>query len=191
MTNKSKNNKENSFIKFIGDFLPLVIFFIVYKTSTHENPIIPATIYLVIITFITLIVSYLTIKKVPKLPLFSAIILGIFGFLTVFFDNEIFIKIKPTIINLIFGMILLFGYFSKKPLLKMIFGSAIEMDCKSWIILSLRWSLFFIFLAILNEIIWRNFPTDFWVKFKVFGILPISLIFTALQAPFIAKHIEK
>jgi intracellular septation protein len=191
MTKQNQSNADNSFIKSIVDFLPLAIFFFVYKTSAHENPIIPATIYLVIATFITLAISYFTVKKIPKLPLFSAIILGIFGFLTVFFDNEVFIKIKPTIINLAFGIILLFGYVTKKPFLKTVFGSAIEMDCKNWLTLSLRWAIFFIFLAILNEIIWRNFPTDFWVKFKVFGMLPISFIFTALQAPFIAKHMKK
>jgi intracellular septation protein len=125
------------------------------------------------------------------MPLFSAIILGIFGSITIFSGNEIFIKMKPTLLNLLFALILFFGYFFKKPFLKYIFASKVELSEEAWILLSKRWGLFFIFLAVLNEIIWRNFTTDFWVKFKVFGILIISLIFTLTQLPYMLGSINK
>jgi intracellular septation protein len=175
-------------LKFICDFLPLIVFFTIYKTSNAPSPIIPATTYLLVVTFIALVINYLATRKLAIMPLVSAVILGIFGLLTVFSGNEIFIKIKPTLINLVFAAILFAGYFAKKPLLKILLGSAIDVDDKIWLNLSLRWALFFVFLAALNEVIWRNFSTDFWVQFKVFGILPISIIFAGLQIPYIIKN---
>ncbi len=183
-----KNKTANEFIKFIGDFLPLLVFFLVYKTSSNPQPLIPATISLLSVTFVTLILSYFLTGKIAKMPFFSALVLSLFGFLTVFSGNEIFIKLKPTLVNLLFATILLFGYFSKKPLLKSLLGSAFKLNDQAWLNLSLRWAGFFIFLAILNELIWRNFSTDFWVQFKVFGILPISLIFTCFQIPYLLKQ---
>jgi len=177
----------NQALKFICDFCPLLIFFLVYKTSS-TNPIVMATIGLVVTTFIALMINYILTKEVAKMPLFSALVLVIFGSLTIFSGNEIFIKIKPTLINLLLAIILLFGYFKKKPLLKAILGSVFEIEDKIWLELSKRWAIFFIFLAILNEIIWRNFSTDFWIQFKVFGILPISILFTCLQTPYILKN---
>ncbi len=184
-----KNNHQT--LKFICDFLPLLMFFVIYKTSTAANPIINATIGLVSITFITLTINYIVTKKIAAMPLFSALVLGIFGFLTVFSGNEIFIKIKPTLINLLFAAILLFGYFSKKPLLKALLGSAFEIQDQAWLELSKRWAIFFISLAILNEFIWRNFTTDLWIWFKVFGILPISILFTCSQIPYILAQAKK
>lgn len=182
------SNKQSSFLKFICDFLPLMVFFVVYKISKAPSPIIAATICLLVATFIALTINYFFTKKIAVMPLFSAIILGIFGFLTIFSGNEIFIKMKPTLVNLTFAAILLFGYFTKKPLLKILFNSAFDISVETWLNLSLRWAGFFIFLAILNEIIWRNFSTDFWVQFKVFGILPISIIFAGLQIPYIVRN---
>lgn len=177
------------FATFISDFLPLGIFFVVYKTSSNPHPIIPATICLVVASFIGLLINYLVNKKIAMMPLFSALLLGVFGIMTIFSGNEIFIKIKPTLINSLLAAILLFGYFTKRPLLKTLFGHAININNdQAWLNLSLRWAGLFIFLAILNEIIWRNFSTDFWVQFKVFGILPISLLFTGLQIPYIIKN---
>ncbi|MFT6076850.1 MAG: intracellular septation protein [Myxococcota bacterium] len=183
-----KNKNSHSFLKFICDFLPLLVFFFVYKTSNEPQPIIPATIALVTTTFIALTINYIATRKIAKMPLFSALLLGFFGILTVFSGNDIFIKIKPTLINLLFASILLFGYFSKKPLLKMLLGNAFIIDDKAWLNLSMRWAFFFIFLAILNESIWRNFSTDFWVQFKVFGILPLSIAFTISQIPYLIKQ---
>lgn len=184
-----KNNE--SLVKFLTDFLPLIIFFVIYKTSKAQNPLIDATIYLVITTIIAIVISYLLTKKIAMLPLISALILGFFGALTVILHDEIFIKLKPTIINLIFAAILLYGYFTKKPLLSYILGDKVKMDQQAWLTLSLRWALFFTFLAILNEIIWRSFSTDFWVQFKVFGMMPLSLIFTISQLPFMIRKIKE
>lgn len=184
-------NKKNSIAQFCCDYLPLLVFFVIYKFSQSPNPLIEATIYLVITTIFALIISYLLIKKIPFLPLFSAIVLAFFGALTVFFQDELFIKIKPTIINSFFALILLFGYFIKKPFLSYVLGEKLKMSQESWLSLSFRWGIFFLFLAILNEIIWRNFSTDFWVQFKVFGMMPISLIFTLSQLPFMMKNVKE
>jgi intracellular septation protein len=175
-------------IKFLCEYIPLIVFFAVYKFSSAPNPLIQATIYLIISTAFALVVTYILTKKIPMVTLFSGIILSIFGSLTIFFGNELFIKMKPTLLNLVFSAILFFGYFSKKPFLSYLFASSIKMNNNSWLILSFRWACFFIFLAILNEIIWRNFSTNFWVQFKVFGMMPISIIFIASQIPFIIKN---
>jgi len=122
------------------------------------------------------------------MPTVGAGIVLIFGGLTIYFDNEIFIKMKPTIINLIFAIILYGGMLVKKPLLKILLGAALRLEEEGWRILTYRWIGFFIALAVLNEIVWRTQTTDIWVNFKVFGILPITFIFTMTQFPLIKKH---
>lgn len=188
--NYSKKNSKESFVTFLTDFVPLALFFIVYKTSNHANPIIPATLYLIIATIIALIIGYIATKKIARMPLISAILLGIFGALTVFSQNDLFIKIKPTLLNGLFSAILFVGCFMKKPLLEYLFNGAIKMSHEAWLNFSFRWAYFFMFLAILNEVIWRSFSTDFWVQFKVFGMLPISIIFAIINMPFIIKNSE-
>jgi intracellular septation protein len=186
--NNENNKKKDAILKFLTDFLPMIIFFTAYKLSEHPNPIIPATIYLVLSTLIALVISYIFTKKIAKIPLFSAILLSIFGGITVFSGNELFIKMKPTLLNSLFAIILYVGYFNKKPLLDYLFDGAIKMKKVYWLQFNLRWAIFFTFLAILNEIIWRNFSTDFWVQFKVFGMLPISIAFALINMPFILKN---
>lgn len=185
-----KKNKE-SLVKFLTDFLPLIIFFGVYKTSDDKNPLIEATIYLVVTTIVAVVISYILTRKIAKVALFSALILGFFGGLTVLLQDEIFIKLKPTIINLIFAIILFGGCYCKKPLLSSLLGEKIRMSDEAWLKLSFRWAIYFVGLAILNEIIWRNFSTDFWVQFKVFGMMPISFLFTFSQLPFMIKEMKK
>lgn len=187
----SKKHQHDSLTKFLCDYLPLIVFFLCYKFSKAPNPLILATIAMVVTTFFALIISYILTKKIAKVALFSAIILSIFGGLTIFLQDEIFIKLKPTIINLIFAMILFYGYFVKKPFLSHLFGEQIKMNSQAWLKLSLRFACFFVALAILNEIIWRNFSTDFWVQFKVFGMTPISMCFMMLQLPFINREMKK
>ncbi len=177
--------------KFLYDYLPLIVFFACYKLAKTPDPLITATIYMVATTFIALIISYFLTKKIPMVALVSGIVLGIFGGLTILLKDDIFIKTKPTIINLLFAAILFYGYFAKKPFLSYLLGEQIKMSNKSWLTLSMRWALFFIFLSLLNEIIWRNFSTDFWVQFKVFGMMPISLIFTISQVPFMIREMKK
>lgn len=185
-----KNHKDST-SKFLYDYLPLIVFFICYKFSKGPEPLVTATIFMLITTFAALIISYFWTRNIPKVALVSAIVLAIFGGLTIFLKDDIFIKTKPTIINLFFAGILLYGYFAKKPLLSYLLEGQIKMSNHAWHILSLRWALFFVFLAALNEFVWRSFSTDFWVNFKVFGMMPISLIFTISQIPFMIREMKK
>lgn len=186
-----KKSKKDSISKFLSDFLPLIVFVVVYKTSNSSQPLVPATLWMIIVTFVALVISYILTKKIAKMPLIAALTLGIFGGITVFSGDDYFIKIKPTLINCIFASILFFGYFTKKPLISYLFGGELKMKGDAWHIMSFRWGCFFLFLALLNEIVWRNFSVDFWVDFKVFGILPITMVFMITQMPFIIKNVQK
>jgi intracellular septation protein len=189
--------KKEGIAKFLCDYLPIIVFFIAFKIPKNSiinhnlEPLIFATICLVTVTFLSLIVSYILVKKISQIALFSGVILAIFGGLTAVFNDEFFIKIKPTIINLIFSAILFYGYVKKKAMLAILFEDKIVMSNEAWLILSRRWGFYFIFLAILNEIIWRNFTTEFWVDFKVFGMMTFTIIFTILQMPFMAREMKK
>jgi Intracellular septation protein A len=139
-------------------------------------------------TIISVFISYILEKRIPIMPTLGAGIVVIFGGLTIIFDNKIFIFMKPTIINIIFAAILYGGIILKKPLLKYLLGSALKLEEEGWTILTQRWTAFFIALAVLNEIVWRTMSEEFWVSFKVFGILPITFIFTMTQFPLIKKY---
>ena len=128
-------------------------------------------------------------KKIPMIPLIGGILISLFGGLTIYFNNPVFLYVKPTIINILFGLALLLGkYFTKEPLLKKIMGKSIFLTDDGWNLLSKRWILFFFVLALVNELVWRTQSEEFWVNFKVWGILPITFIFTAFQIPLINKH---
>ena len=141
-----------------------------------------------IATIIAVIFSYIMEKKIPIMPTVGATIILIFGGLTIYFDNEVFFKMKPTIINLLFAIILYAGEIINKPLLKYLLGGTLKLQDEGWTILTKRWVGFFIALAILNEVVWRTQSTDLWVNFKVFGILPITFIFTMTQFSLIKKY---
>ena len=175
----------NSFIKLFIDIGPLAVFFIYYKVS---GDLIDAILPLMLATIISVVISYILEKRIPIMPTLGAGIVVIFGGLTIIFDNKIFIFMKPTIINIIFAAILYGGIILKKPLLKYLLGSALKLEEEGWSILTQRWAAFFIALAVLNEIVWRTMSEDFWVSFKVFGILPITFIFTMTQFPLIKKY---
>lgn len=175
-----------SFIKFLTDFGPLAIFFIFYKRTGN---IIDAIIPLIIATIIAILISYIIEKKIPIMPTVGGIIILFFGGLSWYFNDPIFIKMKPTIINIIFALTLLLGNFYKKPLLKYLLQSTIKLEEEGWFKLGQNWSIFFIFLAILNEIIWRNFSESIWVNFKVFGILILTFIFSIMQFTVIKKFL--
>ena len=175
----------NSFIKLFIDIGPLAVFFIYYKIS---GDLIDAILPLMLATVISVVISYILEKKIPIMPTLGAGIVIIFGGLTIIFDNKIFIFMKPTIINIIFAAILYGGIILKKPLLKYLLGSALKLEEEGWTILTQRWTAFFIALAVLNEIVWRTMSEEFWVSFKVFGILPITFIFTMTQFPLIKKY---
>tara|TARA_B100001123_G_C15335108_1_gene1032531 strand:- start:661 stop:1200 length:540 start_codon:yes stop_codon:yes gene_type:complete len=173
-----------SISKLIIDIGPLAVFFVFYTKNGLQGSILP----FMIATVIAVIFSYILEKKIPIMPTVGAIIVLLFGGLTIYFDNETFFKMKPTIINLLFAAILFGGAIIKKHLLKFLLGAALKLEDTGWKILTQRWIAFFIALAILNEIIWRTQSTDIWVNFKVFGILPITFIFTITQFSLIKKY---
>ena len=176
-----------SLLKFITDFGPLLIFFFFYYDSNKDLKVaIPPFI---IATIIALAVMWFIERTIPKVPLLSGILITFFGGLTIYFNNPVFIYIKPTIINILFGLALIFGrYFTNEPVLKKLMGKSISLTNEGWEILNKRWIYFFFGLAILNEIVWRTQSEEFWVNFKVWGILPITFIFTAFQVPLIQKY---
>ena len=175
-----------SLIKFVTDFGPLLVFFVVYYKSGKDIRVaIPPFI---IATIVALAIVWFLERKIPMMPLLGGILITFFGGLTIYFNNPIFIYIKPTIINILFGITLLIGkYLSKEPLLKKILGKSILLSDEGWKILNNRWMYFFFSLAVLNEIVWRTQSEEFWVNFKVWGILPITFLFTAFQIGLINK----
>ncbi len=169
-------------IKFATDFGPLLIFFIIYFNGENDLKV-------AIPPFIALAVVYFLEKRIPMVPLLSGVLITLFGGLTIYFDNKIFFYMKPTIINLLFAAVLFFGkYFTQKPLLKIFFQNAFNLKDEGWKKLNYRWIGFFIFVAILNEIVWRTQSEAFWVNFKVWGLLPISFLFAASQITLINKY---
>jgi intracellular septation protein len=195
-------------LKLVLDLGPLLLFFVANSRpalfAPVLAPVLPATlvtgehagIFVATAVFIpailaALAVSYALTRHMPMMPLVSAIIVVLFGGLTLFLQNETFIKLKPTIIYLLFGAVLLGGLAFRKPLLGMVFDSVFKLTDEGWRKLTLRWAFFFLFMAALNEIVWRSFSTDTWVAFKVFGALPLTFVFAALQFPLLQRYAEK
>ena len=175
-----------SFLKFITDFGPLLIFFtIYYKSGNNLSAAIPP---LIISTLIAVAIMYFVEKKIPYVPLIGAVVISLFGGLTLYFNNPIFIYMKPTIVNLIFAAILLVSKsFFNRNFLKLFLQTVFQLHEEGWCKLNSRCAYFFIFLALLNEIVWRTQPETTWVNFKVWGMLPITIIFTAMQLPLINR----
>ena len=176
-----------SFLKFVTDFGPLLIFLIFYYNGDKNLKVaIPPFI---VATLVALAVVWFIERKIPMVPLLGGIFITLFGGLTIYFDNPVFIYVKPTIINILFGLALLFGkYFTAEPLLKKMLGNSMKLNDEGWKILNNRWVYFFFGLALLNETVWRTQSEEFWVNFKVWGILPLTLIFTAFQISIINKY---
>ena len=176
-----------SFLKFITDFGPLLIFFtIYYKSGNNLKAAIPP---LIISTLIAVAIMYVVEKKIPYVPLIGAVVISLFGGLTLYFNNPIFIYMKPTIVNVIFALILIVSkVFYHKNFLRLFLQTAFQLNEEGWNKLNFRWAYFFIFLAILNEVVWRTQPETTWVNFKVWGMLPITIIFTAMQVPLTNKY---
>jgi len=179
-----------SFVKFLTDFGPLLIFFFIYyRSGKNLSAAIPP---LIIATIVAVILVYFLEKKIPYIPIIGGFLISLFGGLTIYFSNPIFLYIKPTIINIIFSISLLTGkIFFKKNLLKTFFSKSLPIQEIGWDKLMYRWIGFFIFLAIVNEVIWRTQTEEFWVNFKVWGILTITFIFTFFQIPLINKYKNK
>ena len=173
----------NPMLKFALELGPLALFFIVYS----RVGIFAATGILMASVLVTLGVSYTMLRRIPIMPLITAVIVLIFGSLTLILHDETLIKIKPTALYILFGAALFVGLRLNKPLLKILFDGALHVTDEGWRKLTWRWAFFFLALAVLNEIVWRTQTTDLWVKFKTFGFLPLTLLFALAQAPLIMK----
>jgi intracellular septation protein len=183
---------------------PLVVFFVVngrgglpeLRNLWHVTDAAPlfqqglfeATGAFMAVTVLSLIAGWFLERQLPIMPLVSGLFVLVFGGLTLALADELFIKLKPTLVNSLFAIILLGGLAFERALLKPLFGSVFQLNDDGWRTLTLRWGLFFVFLAILNEIVWRSFSTDFWVAFKLFGVLPVTVVFAGSQTPLILRH---
>ncbi len=173
-----------NWLKPTVDYGPLAVFFLAYLA----RDLLTATAALMAATAIALALSLLIERRLPWMPLATATAVGVFGGLTLWFDDETFIKMKPTIIEALFSLILFGGLVFGRPLLKPLLGAAWPMDDTGWRRLTLRFAFFFAAIAVLNEIVWRTQSTDFWVTFKVFGIMGLTLIYAFAQAPLMKRH---
>ena len=187
-------------IKMALELGPLVVFFIVNArgddilaafpalSQWFTQPIIFATAVFMAAMVISLLLSWVLLHRIAVMPLVTGVVVLIFGGLTLYFQDPIFIKMKPTIVNTLFGVTLLGGLAFGQSLLKYVFGEVYKLEPKGWTILTLRWGLFFILLAVMNEVVWRTQSTDFWVAFKVWATMPLTVIFAALQLPVLTKY---
>ena len=189
----------NPLLKLALELGPLLVFFFANARgewlgqtfpilTEFGGPIFIATGLFMIATAVALSVSWLLTRRLPLMPLISGIVVLVFGALTLWLQNDTFIKMKPTIVNTLFSLILLGGLLFGQSLLGYVFNSAFRLTDEGWRKLTLRWGLFFIVLAVLNEVVWRNFSTDFWVAFKVWATMPITILFTISQMPLILRH---
>ena len=189
----------NPLLKLALELGPLLVFFFANARgewlgqtfpilTEFGGPIFIATGLFMIATAVALTVSWLLTRTIPIMPLISGIVVFVFGALTLWLQNDTFIKMKPTIVNALFGVILLGGLFFGQSLLGYVFNSAFKLDETGWRKLTVRWGIFFLFLAVLNEVVWRGFSTDTWVAFKVWGTMPITVLFTMAQMPLIMRH---
>jgi intracellular septation protein len=179
--------RPNPLAKFLLELGPLGLFFL----ANYKFGIFTATAVLMVSVVVTLAISYHLTRRLPVMPLVTAVAVLFFGSLTLFLHDELFIKLKPTIVNVIFGTALLGGLAFGRPLLPVVLDSVFDLDEEGWRKLTLRWGLFFFVLAALNEIVWRTQSDNFWVTFKVFGIMPLTLLFAVTQVPLIMKHERK
>lgn len=171
--------------KLLIELGPLILFFLVYA----KFGIYPATGALMVATVVSLAVSWFLHKKFSVMPVVTAVIVCIFGGLTFWLNDPSFIKMKPTMVNVLFASILAAGLYLKRPFLKLLMGEAIAMTDEGWRILTLRWICFFLAVAVLNEVVWRNFSEATWVNFKVFAILPLTLAFAVAQVGLMKRHV--
>ncbi len=189
----------NPFLKLVLELGPLVVFFFGNAYGDKLARVVPllgglggklfvGTALFIVATLLALAISFLLTRRLPIMPLVTGIVVLVFGGLTLALKDDVFIKMKPTIVNVLFGTALLGGLVFRRSLLGYVFNSVFRLDDEGWRKLTFRWGLFFFALAILNEVMWRNFSTDTWVSFKVFGIMPLTVVFTLTQMPLIQKH---
>ena len=180
----TKQERMHPVVKLVTEIGPLVVFFFV----NTKFGIFAATGAFMVATIAALSVSYTVNGRIAVLPLVTGVFVIVFGGLTLWLNNELFIKLKPTIVNTLFAAILFGGLALGRSLLQIVLDSVFELTDEGWRKLTFRWALFFVLLAVLNEVVWRNFSTDFWVNFKVFGIMPITMIFAFSQVPLLQRY---
>jgi intracellular septation protein len=184
-------------MKMALEFGPLAVFFITYRMYGGEEVMIGGTAYqgvvVATIAFIPAIIlslgiSYAVTRHIPKMAAVTAVVVLVFGGLTIWLNDATFIKMKPTIVNTIFAIILGGGLLLRRSYLKMLMGDVLPLTDEGWMIFTKRWAIFFLFMAVVNEVIWRTQTEDFWVNFKVFGSLSITVVFMISQAGFLKRH---
>lgn len=173
-------------LKLLLEMGPLVLFFLL----NQRTDLFVATGVFVVATVVALALHYALVRKLPVMPLVSGVVVVVFGGLTLYLQDELFIKVKPTIVNSLFGVVLLGGLWRGKALLRYVLDSVLPLSEAGWRVLTLRWGVFFLFLALVNEVVWRTQTTDFWVAFKVFGIMPMTMVFALAQAPLLNRHMQ-
>ena len=171
--------------KLLLDFAPLGVFFLGYKVGD----LMAATIGLIVATALSLAIIYAVERKIALAPLISGVLVALLGGLTLLLNDDLFIKVKPTLLNLLFASVLLVGVYGfKRGLLRYVLEVAVSLTDAGWLKLSRRWGFFFLFLAALNEVIWRSFPTEFWVNFKVFGMFTLTMLFALSQWKLLERY---
>ncbi len=197
----------NPFLKLALDIGPLVLFFYAnarpqlflplvaplfpqIAADTARGGIFVATFVFMIAIVVALAVSYAMIRRLPAMALVSAAIVLVFGGLTLMLHDETFIKLKPTLIYLLFAAVLFGGLLARRPLLSMVFDSVFNLKEEGWRKLTIRWAVFFVAMAALNELVWRTQSTDFWVSFKLFGFVPLTFVFALAQFPLMKRYEE-
>jgi len=180
----SKGLDSGSLLKLALEVGPLAIFFI----ANGKFGIFYATAAFMAATIFSLVTSRVFFKRIPILALVTGVFVMIFGFLTIYLHDDTFIKVKPTIVNTLFAAILAAGLYFRRPVLKFALGEILQLKEEGWRILTVRWIGFFIFLALLNEVVWRNFSTDAWVSFKSLGMMPLTFFFMMSQITLIMRY---
>ena len=183
-------------LKLALELGPLVVFFLANAYGDRfgvppDRRIFAATGLFIVVTLVALAVHYALVRKLPIMPMVSGVVVVVFGGLTLALNDELFIKLKPTIVNTLFGLVLLGGLAFRRPLLSLVLDSVLSLTPEGWRKLTFRWGLFFLALAVLNEVVWRTQTTDAWVSFKVFGIMPLTLLFALAQTPLLMRYEAK
>jgi intracellular septation protein len=195
----SAEKKLNPWLKLVLEMGPLVLFFFANAYGARVEarfpalaalggPIFLATATFIVSTVVALLVSFALTRRLPLMPFVTAIVVVVFGSLTIYLQDATFIKMKPTIIYLLFGVVLLGGLAFRKALIGYVFDAVFHLSDEGWRKLTIRWGLFFLAAAVLNEILWRSVSTDMWVAFKVFGFVPLTFLFALAQVPLINRY---
>ena len=196
---KVEDSRISPALKLVLEMGPIILFVLSYNFGDRlislfnlgepfNRPIFLATAVIMVATLVSIAVSWSITRTLPAMPIVTAVVVSIFGGLTLYLQDDTFIKLKPTIINCLFGATLIGGMLMGKSFLKLVMGQAFELDEQGWNKLTWRWGFFFLFLASVNEVVWRNFSESFWVGFKFWGMTGLTMAFVASQIPLMMKH---